>query len=143
MKQTSLQPLLLVQGGVALPLDLREVARELQADADVILHAADLAAEGDGVLLERGERGLVLVRVDLHLLPEAQRHPAGVAGDEGLSQVDAVLLQHQDDELAHGVLDRVGGEDPDAVVGLVRVEPCVGQVGEGPLMVLCGGSSQS
>ena len=103
------QPGLLVQRGVPLALDLREVARQLQADADVVLHAADLPAQGHCVLLKRSERGLVLVRVNLHLLPQARGHAAGVPGYQGLANVDPALLQHQHDQLAHGVLHRVRG----------------------------------
>jgi hypothetical protein len=47
-----------------------------------------------------------------------------------------VLLEHEDDELAHGVLDRVGGEDTDAVAGLVGVEDGVREELEGALVVL-------
>jgi len=52
--------------------------------------------------------------------------------------VDPALLEHQYDELAHGVLDGVCGQDAHAVVGFVDVELGVGQVGESPLVVLCG-----
>jgi len=115
----------LEQGAVALPLELCEVARELQADADVVLHAADLAADGDLVLLERRLGGLVLVGVDLHLLAQAQAHSLVVAAYEGLSEVDAALLEHEDHELAHSVLDCVRGEDSHSSMLFVEVEPCI------------------
>ena len=137
------QPGLLVQRRVPLPLDLGEVARELEADADVVLHAPDLPAQGHRVLLKSRERRLVLVRVNLHLLPQAHGHTPGVPGYQGLPDVDPALLQHQHDQLAHGVLHRVCGQDPDSIVGLVDVELGVAQVAEGPLVVLCGGSGQS
>ena len=123
----------------ALRLNLRVVARQLQADADVVLHPAHLAAERDAVLLEGVGSELELVRVDLHLLPEAQEHALFVAGGQGFPDVDPALLEHDDGELAHGVLHLVGGQDPDPVVLLVDVEAGVGQEAEGPLVVLCGG----
>jgi hypothetical protein len=40
--------------------------------------------------------------------------------------VDSPLLKHHDDQLTHGVLDWVCGQDADTVMGLVRVELGVG-----------------
>lgn len=122
---------------LALALDLGEVACELEADADVVLHAADLSAEGDAVFLERIFRLLVLVGVDLHLLAEARAKDGRVLGDEGSADVDAALLEHEDDKLAHSVLDGVGREDADAVVLSVDVEAAVlDGVAQGALVVL-------
>jgi len=53
------------------------VDAELQADAEVVLHAAHFPAERDLVLSERVWRLLELVAVDLELLAES-------AGSDGL-----------------------------------------------------------
>ena len=66
--------------GRPLGLDLGVVAGELEADADVVLHAADLATECDAVLLEGVCAEFELVRVDLHLFLQAQEHALFVAG---------------------------------------------------------------
>ena len=67
--------------------NLRKIARQLEAYAYVVLHASDLAADGDRVLLEGGDGGLELVRVDLHLLPELDTHGLGVSRDQGVPHV--------------------------------------------------------
>ena len=63
----------------ALLADLCEVARQLEADADVVLHPPDLPRERDALLLKRVGRELGLVPVDLHLLAEACAHVVLVA----------------------------------------------------------------
>ena len=57
----------------------RPVHPQLQAYAQVVLHATDLAREGDLVLPERVGRLLELVAVDLELLAQ----PAGPALYQG------------------------------------------------------------
>lgn len=109
--------------------ELSEIARELQADADVVLHAPDLSADGHDVLLEGGLGLLVLVRVDLHLLPELDEHGWSVSGHDGLPDVDASLVEHEGSELTHGVLDGVCGEDAEAVVLVVPVKAGVLRAG--------------
>ncbi len=56
----------------ALRLEQGVVTGELQADADVVLHAPHLAGQGYKVLLEGGGAHLELVGVDLHLLAQAE-----------------------------------------------------------------------
>lgn len=124
------------RGDLALAFDLGEVARELEADAYVVLHAADLAAECDAVFLECIFCLLVLVGVYFHLLAQARAEDGWVLGHEGPADVDAALLEHEDDELAHAVLDGVCCEDADAVVLSVDVEAAVLEgVAEGALVV--------
>ena len=55
--------------------------------------------------------------------------------------MDPSLLKHDDRELAHGVLDGFGGEDPHAVGLLVYVEIDARDGGEGSFVVFCGGGS--
>lgn len=122
--------------GGALGLELREVSCQLEADADVVLHAADLARERDLVLAE-GVRGLlVLGAVGLHLLAEADARLVGLGGVEAWEDVDALLGEHGDDELGHGVLGGLGGEDADAAGLVVDVEADARDVLEGALVVL-------
>ena len=122
--------------GCALGLELGEVGGELQAYADVVLHAADLAGQGDLVLAE-GVRGLlVLGAVGLHLLAEADADPVRFRRVQPREDVDALLGEHGDDELGHGVLGGLGGEDADAAGLVVDVEVDARDVLEGALVVL-------
>lgn len=52
-----------------LRLELRKIAGQLQADADIVLHSPDLPGKCHSVSLECGCAYLELIRVYLHLLP--------------------------------------------------------------------------
>ena len=122
--------------GGALGLELGVVGRELQADADVVLHAADLAGQGD-LVLAKGVRGLlVLSAVGLHLLPQADADVVGLVGVEAGEHVDSLLGEHGHDELGHGVLGGLGGEDPHAAGLVVDVKVHARDVLQRALVVL-------
>ena len=106
----------------SLSLQLRVVAGQLQADADVVLHPADLSGESHSVPLESGCTDLELVGVDFHLLPQPQPEPTLVFRDQGLVHVNPPLLQHDHDQLTHGVLDSLRGQHADSVRLLVDIE---------------------
>ena len=74
--------------------------------------------------------------VGLHLLAEARALGLGLGGEERVEDVDAPLGEHDHDELGHGVLGGLGGEDPYAVGVLVDVKVDAGQVLQGALVVL-------
>ena len=78
--------------------NLSKIARQLEAYAYVVLHASDLAADGDRVLLEGGDGGLELVRVDLHLLPELHAHGLGVSGHQGVPHMQPVWRRNISDK---------------------------------------------
>jgi hypothetical protein len=105
-----------------LSFQLSVVAGQLQADADVVLHATDLSGECHSVSLECGCPDFELVRVHLHLLPQPQPQTSLVLGDEWLVYMNPPLLQHDDDQLAHGVLDGLCCQDADSVRLLIDVE---------------------
>ena len=115
--------------------ELSEVAGQLETDADVVFHATNLATHCNGILLKGGGSPFELIRVHLHLLPKAYAHAYRVSREEGLPHVDSFLLKHEHHELTHCMLDRVGGEDPNAVVLRILVERAVGDPIKGPLVV--------
>lgn len=73
---------------------LAVVHGELEGDDDVVLHAADLAAEGDALLAEAVDGLLVLEGVDLHLLLDAAAGGGGVLAEQGLAEGDALVAEH-------------------------------------------------
>jgi len=112
------------------------VDAELHGDDDVVLHAADLAAEGCTRLAEDVHCLLELEGVDRELLVEAAQVGLGVLGEEGLHDVDALLAEHRVCERAHAVLDFLCREDAVALCGVVDAVAGVGDAAEGPLVVL-------
>jgi hypothetical protein len=112
------------------------IAGQLQADAYVVLHAAHFARQRDPILLEGGDAELELVGVNLHLLPQPQQEASLVFADQGLVHVDPPLLQHDHHQLAHGVLDGLCGQHPNAVRLAVYVEANPWEHVQGPLVVL-------
>ena len=112
------------------------VDAELHGDDDVVLHAADLAAEGGACLREHVDGLLELEGVDRELLVEPAQVGLGVLGEERLHDVDALLAHHGVGERAHAVLDLLGCEDAVALCGVVDAVAGVGDAAEGALVVL-------
>jgi len=112
------------------------VDAELHRDDDVVLHAADLAAEGCARLAKDVLRLLELQGVDRELLVEAAGVGVRVLGEEGLEDVDALLSQHGVGDRAHAVLDLLGGKDAVALRGVVDAVAGVRDAAEGALVVL-------
>ena len=75
-------------------LDVCPVGSELQAYAEVVLHAAHLSAECDSVLGESVERGLELVAVYFELLAEADPDGLWFACDQVWMDVNAAFAEH-------------------------------------------------
>lgn len=109
---------------------------ELQRDADVILHAPDLAAEGDALLAEAVERCLELKGVDSELFLETAEVGGGVLGHERWCDGDALVAQHVVGEGHHAVLDLLGGEDAVARGLVVYAEADIAKAAERALVVL-------
>jgi hypothetical protein len=74
---------------------------ELERDDDVVLHAADLAAEGDALLAEAVDGLLELEGVDLHLLLDAAARGGGVLAEQGVVEGDALVAEHVVEERHH------------------------------------------
>ena len=119
-----------------LKLQLCEVAGELEADANIILHTANLPAECNPITLKGVKANLELIRVNLHLLAKAQEHPLAILGNKGRLHVDSPLLKHDNHQLAHGVLDGLGCEDTNPVRLLVEVKGDARNRLKCPLVVL-------
>lgn len=109
---------------------------ELEGDDDVVLHAADLAAEGDALLAEAVDGLLVLEGVHLHLLLDAAARGGRVLAEQGVAEGDALVAEHVVEERHHAVLDLLGGEDAVAPGGVVDAEARVRQAVERALVVL-------
>jgi len=116
---------------------LSVVCCELQRDDDVVLHAADLAAESDTLLAEAVGSLLELEGVDLHLLLDAPAHGRGVLAEQGVAGGDALVAEHVVEERHHAVLHLLGGEDAVALRSVVDAETRVREAVECPLVVFC------
>ena len=109
---------------------------ELEGDDDVVLHAADLAAEGDALPAEAVDGLLELEGVDLHLLLDAAARGGRVLAEQGGVKGDALVAEHVVEERHHAVLDLLGREDAVAAGGVVDAEARVRQAVERALVVL-------
>ena len=118
--------------------DIGPVHSELEADAQVVLHAADLSAERDLFLGEGVGGGLELIAIHLHLIAQAREVALRLPGDErvGLADMDSLLAEHGGEDRAHGVLGLVAGHDADAISVVVDVEEYAWDIAESAMVVL-------
>ena len=83
---------------------LRVVDAELQADDDVVLHAADLAAQRYALLAKGVLRRLELHAVYAHLLLEPSAVALGVLAEDRVGHAHPLLAQHVVEQGARPVL---------------------------------------
>lgn len=117
-------------------LFLGPVHAELESDADVVLHSADLAAERDAALAEDARGIFKLKTVYMELFVEALGVAVRILGEQRLEDVDALLAQHRAEERAHGVLDFLRCENAKALCAVVDAVTGSRDVAEGALVVL-------
>ena len=109
---------------------------ELEGDDDVVLHAADLAAEGDALLAEAVGGLLVLEGVDLHLLLHAAARGGGVLAEQGIVECHTLLSKHIIEESHHGVLDFFCSKYAVSIARVVYAKAHVWKAVQSPLVML-------